>query len=257
MYEDRYVARNPFSRRPAARVSIAADGPQAEVFRTSPVEPWRIVRTRLRVTGAVKGAVEGGGRAAGYFTGAGGVTIYRGDALPAEWKGIAIVGDVGSNLVHRKRLEPNGLEFIGRRIDEKSEFVSSTDIWFRPAQYANAPDGTLYIIDIYREVIEHPASIPPMIKKHLDLTAGRDRGRIYRVIPPTVSSSARRRNSATRRRPNSSPCSNTRTPGTAKRPSRLLYTRQDKVGDRTAEETRAPNRSRRSAGCMRSTPSTV
>ena len=183
MYDDRYIARNPFLNAPPARVSIAADGPQAEVFRTSPVEPWRIVRTRLRVSGVVKGAVEGGGRPAGYFTGAGGVTIYRGDAWPAEWKGIAIVGDVGSNLVHRKRLEPNGLQFVGRRIDEKSEFVSSTDIWFRPAQYANAPDGTLYIADMCRETIEHPHSIPLEIKQHLDLTSGRDRGRIYRVLP--------------------------------------------------------------------------
>ncbi len=49
MYEDRYIARNPLLSPPSSRVSIAADGPQAEVFRSSPVEPWRIVRTRLRV----------------------------------------------------------------------------------------------------------------------------------------------------------------------------------------------------------------
>lgn len=183
MYEDRYIARNPFLDAPPARLTIAADGPQAEVYRTSPVEPWRIVRTRLRVSGVVKGAVEGGGRAAGYFTGATGVTIYRGDAFPAEWRGMAVVGDVGSNLVHRKKLEQHGLEFVAKRIDDKSEFVSSSDIWFRPAQFANAPDGALYILDVYREVIEHPASLPPDIKKHLDLTAGRDRGRIYRVVP--------------------------------------------------------------------------
>lgn len=183
MYEDRYVARNPFLVAPPSRVSIAEDGPQAPVFRTSPVEAWRVIRTKLRVSGAVRGAIEGGGTPAGYFTGAGGVTIYRGDAFADEWKGMAIVGDVGSNLVHRKRLVPNGLQFIGKRIDEKSEFVASTDIWFRPAQYANAPDGTLYIADMCRETIEHPASIPLDIKKHLDLTAGRDRGRIYRVIP--------------------------------------------------------------------------
>ena len=58
--------------------------------------------------------------------------------------------------------------------------IASDDIWFRPAQFANAPDGTLYIVDVYREVIEHPASLPPEIKQHLDLTSGRDRGRIYR-----------------------------------------------------------------------------
>jgi len=183
MFDDRYLARNPFLSSPGPRVSIAADGPQAEVYRASAVEPWRIVRTRLRVAGDVPGPVEGGGRAAGYFTGATGATIYRGDAWPRQPFELAVVGDVGSNLVHRKRLEPRGLEFVAQRIDEKSEFVASSDIWFRPCQFANAPDGTLYILDVYREVIEHPASLPPVIKKHLDLTSGRDRGRIYRIVP--------------------------------------------------------------------------
>ncbi|TWT75171.1 PVC-type heme-binding CxxCH protein [Allorhodopirellula solitaria] len=183
MYRDADIAANPFYSPPPSRLSIAEDGPQAEVYRASPVEPWRKVRTRLRVSGRAKGPIEGGGRAAGYFTGATGVTIYRGDAWPAKWKGTAIVGDVGSNLIHRKRLQLSGLEFIARRIDDQDEFVTSTDIWFRPAQFANAPDGTLHVIDMYREVIEHPASLPPEIKKHLDLTSGRDRGRLYRIVP--------------------------------------------------------------------------
>jgi putative membrane-bound dehydrogenase-like protein len=183
MYEDRYVARNPFLKPPAARIDIAADGPQAEVFRTSPVEPWREIRTQLRVAGKVPGPVEGGGRAAGYFTGATGVTIYRGDSWPAEWRGIAVVGDAGGNLVHRKRLEPEGLRFIARRIDPDSEFVTSSDNWFRPVQFANSPDGSLHLLDMCREVIEHPRSIPPELKRHLDLASGRDRGRIYRILP--------------------------------------------------------------------------
>ncbi|HEV3136456.1 MAG TPA: PVC-type heme-binding CxxCH protein, partial [Pirellulales bacterium] len=184
MFEDRYLARNPSASAPSARISIAADGPQAEVFRTSPLEPWRIVRTRLRVTGAAVGPVEGGGRAGGYFTGATGTTIYRGDAWPAEYAGQSFTGDVGSNIVHRKILEANGVGFIARRADPTHEFVSSSDNWFRPAQFLNAPDGTLYLIDVYREVIEHPLSLPPEIKKFLDLTSGRDRGRIYRILPP-------------------------------------------------------------------------
>ncbi|MDX1948182.1 MAG: c-type cytochrome [Pirellulaceae bacterium] len=183
IYEDRYLARNPYLAAPAPRRSIAADGPQADVFRTSPVEPWRIIRTRLRTQKIVPGIVEGGGRPAGYFTGATGATIYRGDAWPPQWRGLAIVGDVGSNLVHLKRLEASGVGFVGTRIDEQAEFVSSSDIWFRPVQFANAPDGALYILDMYREVIEHPLSLPPVIKKHLDLTSGRDRGRIYRIVP--------------------------------------------------------------------------
>ncbi len=183
MYEDRYAARNPYLAGPPSRISIAADGPQAEVFRISPVEPWRVVRTRLRVSGAVVGMVEGGGRAAGYFTGATGTTIYRGDAFGPEYIGQAFVGDVGSNIVHRKVLDPNSVGFIAKRVDEGKEFVASTDIWFRPAAYANGPDGCLTIVDVYREVIEHPASLPPEIKKHLDLTSGRDRGRLYRLAP--------------------------------------------------------------------------
>lgn len=182
MYEDRYVGRNPWFSPAGARVSIAADGPQAEVYRTSPVEPWRIVRTRLRVGGLVPGPIEGGGRAAGYFTGATGITIYRGDNWPQASKGLAIVGDVGSNLIHRKRLESDGLQMTAYRIDRDSEFVTSSDIWFRPAQFANAPDGSLHVIDVCREVIEHPKSLPEEIKQHLDLTSGRDRGRIYRIV---------------------------------------------------------------------------
>jgi putative membrane-bound dehydrogenase-like protein len=182
---DRYFARNPYYAAPGGRESIALDGPQAEVFRISPVEPWRIVRTRLRVAGKVPGPIEGGGRAAGYFTGATGATIYDGDAWPDVgiddlW---AFVGDVGSNIVHRKRVTPKGASFIGERVDGDHEFVASKDIWFRPAQFCNGPDGCLYILDVYREVIEHPASLPPQIKRHLDLTSGRDRGRIYRVVP--------------------------------------------------------------------------
>lgn len=183
VFEDRYLARNPYFAAPNPRKSIAVDGPQAEVYRTSPVEPWRIVRTRLRMKKVVPGVVEGGGRAAGYFTGATGVTIYRGNAWPREYVGWAFVGDVGSNLVHRKRLEPDGVTYRALRVDDKSEFLSSSDIWFRPCQFANGPDGTLYVLDMYREVIEHPASLPPPIKKHLDLTSGRDRGRLYRVVP--------------------------------------------------------------------------
>jgi putative membrane-bound dehydrogenase-like protein len=181
--EDRYLARNPYLAAPPPRVSIAADGPQAEVFRISPVEPWRILRTRLRVAGAVPGPIEGGGRPAGYFTGATGVTIYRGDAWPAEFRGNAFIGDVGSNIVHRKTLSADGLSLVAKRVLDGREFLASSDTWFRPAQFANGPDGNLYVIDVYREVIEHPASLPPAIKKHLDLTSGRDRGRIYRIKP--------------------------------------------------------------------------
>ncbi|MFN3189927.1 MAG: PVC-type heme-binding CxxCH protein [Aureliella sp.] len=181
LYEERHAARNPYAIPPSSKASIADDGPQAEVYRISPIESWRVVRTRLRVAGLVGGPIEGGGRPAGYFTGATGATIYRGDAWPDENRGVAIVGDVGSNLVHRKQIHRDGFPYTATRIDKNSEWIRSTDNWFRPSQFACGPDGCLYVVDTYREVIEHPKSLPPVIKKHLDLTAGRNRGRIYRI----------------------------------------------------------------------------
>lgn len=172
---------------PAPLSSIAADGPAAEVFRSSPDEPWRIVRTRWRASGAVAGAVEGGGRVSGYFTAATGVTIYTGDAFGPDWVDNAFIGDAGSNLVHRKVIHQaaNGVTLSARRAPdgEGREFLRSRDNWFRPTTFANAPDGCLYIVDMYRETIEHPSSLPPGIKKHLDLNSGNDRGRLYRMRP--------------------------------------------------------------------------
>src|SRR5207253_7036015 len=168
-----------------ALVDIATDGPAAEVYRISPEEPWRVIRTKWRVNGLVPGPIEGGGRSAGYFTGATGVTIFRGDAWGKEFVGDAFIGDAGGNLVHRKKIRSDGLNLIAERPadEQKREFAASKDTWFRPVQFANGPDGNLYIADMYREVIEHPWSLPESIKKHLDLNSGNDRGRIYRVAP--------------------------------------------------------------------------
>jgi len=185
MYEERYAARSPHYSMPTALIDIAVDGGAAPVFRISPDEPWRVIRTQWRVAGFAPGPIEGGGRASGYFTGATGVTIYRGDAYGPEFVGDAFIGDAGGNLVHRKKLRPDGVGLRAERpADEQNvEFLASTDNWFRPVQFANAPDGCLYIADMYREVIEHPWSLPDSIKKHLDLNSGNDRGRIYRIVP--------------------------------------------------------------------------
>lgn len=181
MLEDRFLDRNPDLAPPAARESIAVEGPQAAVFRESPVEPWRVLRTRLRASGIVPGIVEGGGRPAGYFTSATGITVVRGDAC-GDLRDMLVIGDVGSNVVHRKQLSPHGAGVQAARVDEGCELVASRDIWFRPVQFANAPDGGLWIIDMQREVIEHPASLPPAIKQHLDLTSGRETGRLWRLV---------------------------------------------------------------------------
>jgi putative membrane-bound dehydrogenase-like protein len=185
MYDARYGERNRLYNLPAALVDIPVDGPAAEVFRLSPEEAWRVIRTKWRVAGQVSGPVEGGGRASGYFTSATGICIFRGNNWPEGNEGDAFIADVGSNLVHRKKVRPAGVELVAERPadEQKVEFLASTDLWFRPVQLVNAPDGTLYLADMYREVIEHPWSLPESIKKLLDLNSGNDRGRIWRIIP--------------------------------------------------------------------------
>jgi hypothetical protein len=93
MYEDRYIARNPYLVAPASRLRIHADG--RAVYRTSQVEPWRVLRTELRVKGLFSGPIEGGGTPAGYFTGACGVYVYKGTTLPEEFHG-------NGRLLHRR-----------------------------------------------------------------------------------------------------------------------------------------------------------
>jgi putative membrane-bound dehydrogenase-like protein len=178
-----YLQRNPALVVGPVLDDIPAEGAAAPVYRISSAEPWRVVRTRQRAAdpAIAKRLPPTELVATGFFTSATGVTIYRGTAYPDEFRGNAFIGDVGGNLVHRKVLTRNGPEFRATRADANVEFLASPDNWFRPVNFANTPDGTLLILDMYRETIEHPASIPEPIKKHLDLTSGKDRGRLYNL----------------------------------------------------------------------------
>jgi len=182
MYDDRYLARNPYLQAAPTAVDIAPQGKYTKIYRTSAVEPWRVLRTKLRSAGVVRGSDEGG-KPAGFFSAATGVTIYRGDAYPQQFRGHAFIGEVASNLIYRARLSPDGLRFKAERADPGADFVTSSDNWFRPAQFVHAPDGTLFVLDMYRELVETIVSIPPDINKHLDPASGIDRGRIYRIAP--------------------------------------------------------------------------
>ncbi|MCF6313772.1 MAG: c-type cytochrome [Verrucomicrobiales bacterium] len=187
MWEKQWTAPGKYFSLPNALVSIPDDGPACTVYRISPDEPWRIIRTRWRVAGVVRGGAEGGGRVSGYFTGGTAVTLYTGDALGDEFVDNSFTGDAGSNLVHRKlvkHVDGKTALVATRPADEQDrEFLASTDNWFRATASANAPDGCLYVVDMSRETIEHPWSIPPGIKKFVDLNSGTDQGRIYRVSP--------------------------------------------------------------------------
>ena len=206
IYPQEYLARNPYLAVSGLVRTIAVDGASARVFRASPPEPWRIIRQKWRAEAkgyrlvfnqdgsweflpldpSKKKGVVPTEYPVGYFTSATGITIYRGSAYPASFWGNAFVGDVGGNLLHRKTLKPQGVAQAAQRADPGEEFIRSSDNWFRPVNSVNAPDGTLHVLDMYRETVEHPYSIPDEIKQFLHLQSGSDRGRIYRIVSPNM-----------------------------------------------------------------------
>jgi putative membrane-bound dehydrogenase-like protein len=175
----RYLRRQPHFATSAAIVALA---PVPEpIFRISPVETWRHLRSERRLAEG-KRDPRGPGVSHHVIDAAAGITIYRGGAYPPGFYGNAFVGDGQDNLVHRRVLRPEGAILASRRADAGTEFVRSSDIWFRPVNFVNAPDGTLWCVDMSREYLE-TVNIPADIEQHLDLTSGRDQGRIYRMAP--------------------------------------------------------------------------
>ncbi|MCA9047322.1 MAG: hypothetical protein KDA89_01250, partial [Planctomycetaceae bacterium] len=174
-----YLARNPYLPVPSVLQNAWNDG--NTVFRASPIETWRQERTKMRLQ--ERPDWTGPSIEHDVFTACTGVTIYRGGAYPQKYRGNLFVGDVQSNLIHRRTVNSEGTAVVTRRADDKTEMVRSRDNWFRPANLLNAPDGTLHVVDMYREVIETPDSLPESILAKLDLQAGHDRGRIYRLAP--------------------------------------------------------------------------
>lgn len=128
--------------------------------------------------------------------------VYRGDRLP-ELYGNVFVAEPAANLVSRIVLDAGDAAVEARKAYPRGEFLASTDERFRPVYLANAPDGTLYIADLYRGIIEHRISITTYLRdqieaRRLDRPTGY--GRIYRVVheqhvrrtdtPPTAAPAA-------------------------------------------------------------------
>ena len=153
------------------------------IFRTSPIERWREIRSSRRLAAGER-SPKSAGLSHNVIDAAAGLTIYRGHAYPAEYLRRPV-----RRLLAEQPGSPSHGDSHGRDVSlpsgptQNTEFVRSTDTWFRPVNCINAPDGTLYVLDMSREVIES-IHIAHDVVKHLDLTSGRDKGRIYRLAPP-------------------------------------------------------------------------
>ncbi len=164
--DDQDLLRNPFVPSPPPLVYL--DKVAAEVIPTSrTVDRFNDLDRANRVTSAC------------------GAAIVRDARLGPDLDGAALFCEPVHNAVCRLMLQPDGLSFRGSRsaADQTSEFFCSHDNWFRPVRVMNAPDGSLWVADMYRHVIEHPQWIPEAWQAQLDVRAGADKGRIYRVSP--------------------------------------------------------------------------
>jgi putative membrane-bound dehydrogenase-like protein len=166
--EDHYLRRNPHVAPPELRLPVSVTPGAARVYPISRTLP------RFNDPGA-----------ANHFTSACSAIVYRDELFGPHFAGNTFVSEPVHNLVHREIMTREGITFRSRRApdEQESEFLASTDNWFRPTMIQTGPDGALWIADMYRAVIEHPQWIPADWQKRLDLRAGSDKGRIYRVYP--------------------------------------------------------------------------
>lgn len=118
----------------------------------------------------------------GVMTSACGLVSYLGGAFPSPYnENTTFVAEPVGNLVHVDKLRPSGTSFVASRILEQEEFLASRDQKFRPVNLYVGPDGALYVVDYYRQIIEHPEWMDEEVVRSGVLYNDNDKGRIYRI----------------------------------------------------------------------------
>ncbi|MCP4193372.1 MAG: c-type cytochrome [Planctomycetaceae bacterium] len=124
----------------------------------------------------------------GHYTSACGPCIYRDELLFSNGDQThAFTCEPFHNLVQHHVLQPAGVSFEGMRAPTSAahDFFASSDRWSRPVMARTGPDGALWIVDMYRFMIEHPDWLPEEARQELKpyYRAGESKGRIYRIVP--------------------------------------------------------------------------
>ena len=123
----------------------------------------------------------------GSFTSACGISIYLGGLFPPPFSQVSFVAEPAHNLVHCDVLKEDGVTLQASRSGEETEFLASTDSWFRPVNLYTGPDGALYVVDYYRRIVEHPEWMSDEFHSQDTgpqiLYEGSQQGRIYRITP--------------------------------------------------------------------------
>ncbi len=118
------------------------------------------------------------------FASACGPIVHRGNALPERYKGDAFVCEPTANLIRQNKIQQNGFMLSAKNAYEDREFLASTDERFRPITLGTGPDGALYVVDMYKGVIQHGPYMTEYLRKET-LARGLDApvhmGRIWRI----------------------------------------------------------------------------
>ncbi|NJB72151.1 putative membrane-bound dehydrogenase-like protein [Saonia flava] len=118
------------------------------------------------------------------FASACGPLVYRGDAMPNTFLGDAFVCEPTANLIKRNKVFENGFMLSAKGAYDKREFLASTDERFRPISLASGPDGALYVVDMYKGIIQHGPYMTPYLRE-ITLNRKLDKpinmGRIWRI----------------------------------------------------------------------------
>ncbi len=118
-------------------------------------------------------------------TGACGPSIYRGDQFPHSYSGNAFVPEPVAQLIKRVVLTDSAAWASGHLPYRDAEFMTASDERFRPVNTATAPDGSLYVVDMHRGLIQHATYLTPYLRKQVKerkLSQPTGLGRIYRIV---------------------------------------------------------------------------
>jgi mono/diheme cytochrome c family protein len=121
-----------------------------------------------------------------HFTAASGADIVRAHRVPEDLRGDLLVTEPVGRLIRRARIvKDEGLTQL-RNVYPGSEFILSTDPLFRPINITTAPDGSIYIADMYHGIIQEsnwtrPGSYLRHKIEQYQLDKIINRGRIWRL----------------------------------------------------------------------------
>ena len=120
------------------------------------------------------------------FTAACSPYIYRSDFFPGDAYGNAFVCEPAGNLIKRNVVKSEGGTLVATPYYDQTEFLASTDERFRPVSLLTGPEGALYVIDLYRGIIQHRISLTTYLREQI-VKRGLDKplalGRVWRIAP--------------------------------------------------------------------------